>query len=75
MLKNWIIKNKNKIIATSIEILIVLLLAVFLGFTLGGYEQYKNPSDWNDINYKWIILSVKLGHEIWTKIQISYFLL
>ena len=41
MLKNWIIKNKYKIIWTTVEILLVLLLAIFLGYTLGGYEQYK----------------------------------
>lgn len=58
MLRNLISKNKNKIIGISIEILIVLLLAVFLGFALGGYEQHKNADDWNNINYKWILLSV-----------------
>ncbi|MBO6095377.1 hypothetical protein J6P11_05255 [bacterium] len=52
MLRNLISKNKNKIIGISIEILIVLLLAVFLGFALGGYEQHKNADDWNNINYK-----------------------
>lgn len=58
MLKNWIIKNKYKIIWTTVEILLVLLLAIFLGYTLGGYEQYKNPSDWNNIDSGWVILSV-----------------